>query len=560
MSSERKRLIPFLTAAALIGLSLWFFVSGCGKDEEAPIRSNNKRPPLEYESWEKPAAVLVFSGEQRGYIEPCGCSETQSGGLARRASLIHDLMKRGWPLAGLDLGGALRVAKDEAGEIGRSKQLLNKLQSRLKFNTMLKVLGELRYSAVAIGYEELLFGEDDLIAHYQSRLNTEGNSIHPILMAANLLIYDGQQAVNRTQTVKIGDVNVGVTAIIGEKHRGPLLVGDDALQFTEIKPPAEVLPGMIKTLNEQKTDFNVLLSHTDFRETEKILKQFPDFAVALCQSGSEEGREEPRTVGNTLVLEVGRKGKHVGVLAYYPDTEQKFRYELVELNNEQFENDPSVEPHLLAYQGMLKICSNPENENQDTVEPRSPRNYLYSSENMASGFHPKAGNFVGAAKCGECHTKAYAKWKDSKHAHAYDSLKTGREGQYSQPIPRTHDPECLACHVTGWSPQAVFPYDSGFVPEVVAKYNGEPDRYLKLQGNQCENCHGPGSRHSDLEWQEKKNAGSVDEEELRVLRRQMVLSKAAAEEHLCTKCHDYENSPKFRFDEYWKKIEHPWRD
>ena len=38
----------------------------------------------------KPAAVLVISGEQHGYMEPCGCSEEQEGGLIRRYDLIED--------------------------------------------------------------------------------------------------------------------------------------------------------------------------------------------------------------------------------------------------------------------------------------------------------------------------------------------------------------------------------------------------------------------------------------------------------------------------------------
>jgi hypothetical protein len=250
-------------------------------------------------------------------------------------------------------------------------------------------------------------------------------------------------------------------------------------------------------------------------------------------------------VGNTLILQVGWKGKHVGVLGYYPDDpEQKFRFELVELDNQRFTNAKSIEPFLIGYQNQLK-----ENELD-----------LYSNENMASGIHPKAGDFVGAATCGNCHKKAYEKWKTSKHALAYDSLKTGRKGQYSQPISRIHDPECLSCHVTGWDPQGVFPYKSGFLPEAVAIDKGRPEAYVNLQGQQCENCHGPGRNHVDLEKAFLDDPAKVEREELTAGRSQMVLSKTQAKEHLCKQCHDYENSPKFNFDKYWEEIKHPWRD
>ena len=48
-------------------------------------------PP--FKDWPKPKAVIVCSGMQMGYIEPCGCSgkENQKGGLSRRASLLEKL-------------------------------------------------------------------------------------------------------------------------------------------------------------------------------------------------------------------------------------------------------------------------------------------------------------------------------------------------------------------------------------------------------------------------------------------------------------------------------------
>lgn len=547
MKSKPLAVFPFLGLILLCMLGTWFFVSGCGKDPEIPEPPPTpKAAELKYKKWKKPAAALVLSGEQHGYIEPCGCSETQSGGLARRADLIHELMKDGWPVAGLDLGGALRLAKSEAGAELHGNQLVNKLQSVLKLNTQLKIMEELRYSAMALGFEEILLGETGLLNNYQDRLNPQGQKIHPVFMDANLSIYGEDSGLGpvTTQMLSVGEAKVGVTAIVGMSVRKKLY-GDNPGDAIDIRPPADVLPEMIEKLKSEETDFNVLLSHATFEETKDLLQKFPDFAVALCLSDAEEGDEEPQKVGNTLVLEVGRKGKHVGLLAYYPnDPQQKFRYELVELDNINFQNDPSVEPHLIAYQKAL--------------EDRALD--LFSQENMFSGFHPKGGEFVGAQKCGECHTKAYKKWKSSKHAHAYETLKTGRKGQYSQPISRIHDPECLSCHVTGWSPQGVFPYHSGFLPENVAQARGELDAFHNLQGQQCENCHGPGKSHSELEWANRNSPGKTDEEKLLAGRREMKLTKAEAKENLCIKCHDFENSPKFEFDKYWAEIVHPWRD
>src|SRR5581483_3228350 len=46
--------------------------------QTAPVAAD----PL-LEGWDRPTAVLLLSGDQMGYLEPCGCSLTQSGGLAR---------------------------------------------------------------------------------------------------------------------------------------------------------------------------------------------------------------------------------------------------------------------------------------------------------------------------------------------------------------------------------------------------------------------------------------------------------------------------------------------
>ncbi|MEZ6047889.1 MAG: hypothetical protein R3C11_20405 [Planctomycetaceae bacterium] len=64
-------------------------------ETKAPV----ERPPQPIlEGWEKPAVAFVLSGEQNGYLEPCGCSETQSGGMARRADLFAQIKAKEWPL------------------------------------------------------------------------------------------------------------------------------------------------------------------------------------------------------------------------------------------------------------------------------------------------------------------------------------------------------------------------------------------------------------------------------------------------------------------------------
>ena len=68
------------------------------------VTGSRAKPEAILDSLGKPAAVLVISGEQDGYMEPCGCSEDQEGGLIRRYDLVERLHKRNWPTALIDLG------------------------------------------------------------------------------------------------------------------------------------------------------------------------------------------------------------------------------------------------------------------------------------------------------------------------------------------------------------------------------------------------------------------------------------------------------------------------
>jgi hypothetical protein len=78
-------------------------------------------------------------------------------------------------------------------------------------------------------------------------------------------------------------------------------------------------------------------------------------------------------------------------------------------------------------------------------------------------------------------------------------------------------------------------------------------------GQQCENCHGPGSDHTDLESRYKMDRKSVEFEQLVQSRREMQLTELNAKP-VCIRCHDFENSPQFDFEKYWPKVKHVGRD
>src|SRR5262249_33642059 len=82
-------------------------------------------------------------------------------------------------------------------------------------------------------------------------------------------------------------------------------------------------------------------------------------------------------------------------------------------------------------------------------------------------------------------------------------------------------------------------------------YNGgyrSPDLTAYLKGNQCENCHGPASRH-------------VSEPDNVAFRQPLKLDAAEFDRNRrCVHCHDEDNSPEFSFQKYYSQIAHKGLD
>jgi hypothetical protein len=141
--------------------------------------------------------------------------------------------------------------------------------------------------------------------------------------------------------------------------------------------------------------------------------------------------------------------------------------------------------------------------------------------------HNPGATYVGAKSCESCHPATYNFWRTTKHALALTALLNDHK-------PNTvYDAECVTCHTTG------FVYKSGWE---------SPSKTPKLAGNQCENCHGPCSKHEE----------EPDNLEYRKLI--SLTAEQADKNGLCLSCHDEENSRNFEFTKYWPQINHKGLD
>ena len=472
--------------------------------------------PLQFPTWPKPALTLVITGEQLGYFEPCGCTENQLGGMSRRASLFTKIQSLGWDVRGIDLGSVIRRSG---------------AQAKLKFETTLEALRELKYVGLALGPEELKLEPGYLLSQHL----TDGET--PLaFLGANLTFFGAKDLGTPLPSVifEVNGVKVGVTSVMSNSIRKsviPDMTPDEAvsaeLQWSD---PAEALTAVMQSFDEADVSVRILLAQSTLEESQKLAEDFPKLTMVVRANGFGEGKDRPDMVGSVYMLEVGKKGKASGVIGLYPDdAEHPVRFELVLLSGDLFSESERMTRLLQSYQDRLK--------SEALVKTDGALPY------------PSGATFVGASKCGECHTKAFEIWQATPHAHALESLDPANQRKgfdRLHGVNRTFDPECLSCHVAGWEPQEYFRYQSGFLNEEFAEDESEKQLQTLLAGNQCENCHGPGSRHIEFIEADNKEAAI----------KEMKVTLKQAKNKTCVQCHDADNSPKYKFETYWEDVKH----
>ena len=464
------------------------------------------------DGWQKPAVTLLLTGEIHGYMEPCGCTENQSGGMSRRGDLYKRLTDRGWPVVGFDLGGSIKR---------------NRTQSQFKFEAIAQSLNDLGFRALNLGPEELRLGVDYLFSQH----NVDEEDALGFL-SCNVVFYgDPEIGTPRSHRVlDIAGVKIGVTGLLGESVKDTVISrGNSDIEFIE---PVEALNAVVAKMTASKPDLMVLLAHARSEEAKELARQFPQFALVLS-TGAEDPAGDAEFVGNTMIVSSGKKGKYTGVVGFYPEAEKPLRWELVNLKRDDFDDSAGMIENMAYYQDRL--------QNERIVTSVEPV------------IHSSGSTFVGSARCADCHDSAYEIWQSTPHAKAFDSLDPvhQRHGhERLKGIARTFDPECLCCHVTGWDPQEVLRFDSGFLNREFASNDRETAMFELLRGSGCENCHGPGSRHIEM----MEDDDDANDEQARSLVR-MTLEQANSLTG-CYKCHDNDNSPHFNFEKYWEKVKH----
>jgi len=431
--------IPVFKRFVFVYLLLVLFNQGCnglcGKETGGSLNKASSGPVIH----------VVFTGEENGYLEPCGCSEVQLGGFPKRHTLINHLRKKDENLILLSLG-------DLTGKIGR--------QGEIKMETALEALDLMGYVAHNIGEKDLNMGTD--LLGYLSQISNVDFISSNIVFTTQVLKtrpYIIKEIKTKETTLKVGILGIVSPALI-----------EDAYQDMEVMDPVLSLKSLLSDLYD-KTDILILLSHAEMEESIKIAEVYPELDLIISGHMVDRPDLYLKKVNNTYVIPVGEKGKYVGEITLSPQQKQTGEGEhlnsfspAIELKplDGKFEDSPDIAMLLRIYQQRLK--------DEDLLAQ------VFKSD------PPSSLTFIGNDDCALCHNKIFKHWEETGHASAYETL-VRSEHEY--------DPECIECHVIGLN------YFTGF--ETI-------ESTPKLKGVGCESCHGPGSSHKETQ---SKDYGKV---------------------------------------------------
>ena len=385
--------------------------------------------------------LLIFSGDLRGEIKPCGCAEEGDlGGLPRRLTFFKQQQSQHSSLFYLDLGNNF---PEPSG------------QGDLKIKLIQNALKKLRPQVVLVGPNEWQNGLHSLDPEIPYLLTNQ--SLKLPFLTSKIISQTGKQRIHVTG------------------YLSPELVYFNQNENPKLLPVNQELISRWKDELVNKKAFRILL----FRGNAHELQQFEESALFdLIVAGSTNDDELKQVMkmwtSSSVFPMIPTKGQ--GILSGKLSASGRFIPE----NNvnvpagltltwlrRSFEDAPELAETFRNYDAAVKKLFFINLDRMEKQRRESP--------------------FVGNGVCAACHVEIDVSWQKSRHAHAFATLE--KKGKH-------FDPECLTCHVVGLKPWEApenasatdrkFEGGTGFLSLQITPH---------LKNVQCENCHGPARAH-----------------------------------------------------------------
>jgi len=346
----------------------------------------------------KGALALLFTGEQNGYLTPCGCSKPMLGGIPRLATWL-----RGYPPASriqVDNGDLTEAA-------GR--------QDELKAETLVEMHSQLGCEAINLGEKDFRLG--------MAYLRSLEQRFKGALLCANALSEAGEPLFKEFTVVERGAAGaaqkVAIVGLLSAQFAGAVAAAAPEVRLEEPEEALKRLEGRLPA----DARFRVLLYHGPVDEAAAILRRSPGWTLAVCAHEGSDPRE-PRQEGEAVLATVGEDGKHAGRAFLFPARAAEVRWE--DLGPEHAD-DPAMAAAKDLY--LERVTA-------EDLLAKTPRVPLKPGE-----------AYAGSAACAPCHAQAHRVWKASGHSRALATLVREKHDR---------DPECVRCHVVGLDRQGGF--------------------------------------------------------------------------------------------------------
>lgn len=455
-----------------------------------------------------PTIRLYLLSSVAGALEPCGCSKNQLGGLDHFAAWVEKERKAA-PASAVAAVGPL-FFMDSALRPDSATQ------DTWKADALADGMKRVGLVAHAPGANDWAAGGAKL-----AELRTRAGAS---LLGGNLA---GDVAGAVAADVReIGGHRVGFIGLAQPTAKGAPPPG------VEIKPARERLAGAVADAKGKGAQILVGLFALPRGEALRLAESTPELAVVAVGKPSSEGETNDRAappvlLGNTLVVETGNHLQTVAVVDLhvadgaagsfvFQDAAGLSRAaELAALDRRMdelrakiraWEQSPTIaRKDLDARIKELEALEAQRRELETPPPPKSGSFFRYTMKEIREdlgrdqGLHdamlayyrkvnehnqkafagrtpkePAAGEarYIGVDACTPCHAAARAVWDKTKHKLAHKTLADQA---------KEFNLDCVSCHVTGYE------RPGGSTVTV-----NEP-----LRGVQCEECHGPGSKHRD---------------------------------------------------------------
>ncbi len=327
---------------------------------------------------------IVWNFDTSGYLETCGCSTHQLGGLARRATKICQL-RENQPLIAIE--GAHFV--QDAGEF----QLF-------KGEIIVKALNAMDYSALQLGVREA--------QHGAKGLEILTNLANFPCFSANLETPVGSWKQPFAK-VCISGVNVGITGV-----SQPELINfelPDGLSFSD---PVLALEKAIRSVARDVDIVVVCLEGNDLWITE-MQQRFAGKADLFLAGDRKETTAHINYASNPPSLNNWNMGKYLGLVIVDP-IQDGFNFAGLTVK---------LDDNIVDDEQILEIL---DNDFRGQLKDRFFSKMKVDLEQL----------YLPPDSCEPCHAEAYETFTKSGHFHAMETLEDKNQ---------MYNPDCMTCHL-----------------------------------------------------------------------------------------------------------------